>query len=61
VGSQFTFIPEVLGWEIDRVGGEDARSVRVGIDATMAMDKRDDLIRPVIPGAGDVRLEDYLQ
>jgi hypothetical protein len=36
------------------------KSVRIGIDATMDLEDVDKLIRPVIPGADDIHLEDYL-
>ncbi len=36
------------------------RSVRIGIDATMDLEDVSKLIRPIIPGAADLRREDYL-
>ena len=52
--------PDVHSWELERCTDESQASARVGIDATMDMDKLDKLIRPIIPGAADIRLEDYL-
>ncbi len=52
--------PDVRSWELERCTDDQQRSARVGIDATMDMDKLDKLVRPVIPGAGQYKLEDYL-
>ena len=52
--------PDVHSWELERCTDDTQASARVGIDATMDMDKLDKLIRPIIPGAADIRLEDYL-
>ena len=38
----------------------DKTSLRVGIDATKDMDYVDDLIRPIVPGIDNIKLEDYL-
>jgi 2,5-furandicarboxylate decarboxylase 1 len=53
-------IPNVHSWELERCTNDRGESVRVGIDATMDMDAIDKLLKPVIPGAADIRLEDYL-
>jgi len=53
-------IPDAISWELDRSAKEGGRSVRVGIDATMDLADVDKLVRPVIPGYENVRLEDYL-
>jgi len=58
--SRFILIPDVPTWELDRAADDQGRSVRVGIDATKAMRSRGKLERPVTPGAGELRLEDYL-
>ena len=52
--------PAVRSWELERCTDENQASARVGIDATMDMDKLDKLVRPAIPGAADIRLDDYL-
>ncbi len=52
--------PAVRSWELERCTDENQASARVGIDATMDMDKLDKLVRPIIPGAADIKLEDYL-
>jgi len=52
--------PDVHSWELERCTDENQASARIGIDATMDMDKLDKLIRPMIPGAENIRLEDYL-
>ena len=47
-------------WEIDRAALPDKTSLRVGIDATKDMDYVDDLVRPIVPGIDNIKLEDYL-
>jgi len=34
--------------------------VRIGIDATMKLKDVDKLLRPIIPGADDINLEEHL-
>ena len=58
--SKFRVIPNVESWELERCAKEGRGSMRVGVDATMDMEDRDKLLRPVIPGAGKVQLADYL-
>jgi len=53
-------IPDQLSWELERCTKEGQKSVRVGIDATKDLDILDELTRPMIPGAADYKLEDYL-
>ncbi|MCK6371043.1 MAG: UbiD family decarboxylase [Gammaproteobacteria bacterium] len=53
-------IPGVESWELDRVSIPGRGSLRLGIDATMDMDLRDTLVRPITPGADDIDLADYL-
>jgi 2,5-furandicarboxylate decarboxylase 1 len=53
-------IPNVHSWELERCTNDNGESVRVGIDATMDMNALDKLLKPVIPGAAAIRLEDYL-
>jgi 2,5-furandicarboxylate decarboxylase 1 len=53
-------IANVKSWELERCVNEDMESARVGIDGTMDMDAVDKLLKPVIPGSENVRLEDYL-
>ena len=47
-------------WELDRASDEEKGSVRIGIDATADIADREQLKRPVVPGAENVRLEDFL-
>ena len=58
--ARFILIPDVVSWELDRAADESMKAVRVGIDATMALDAVDDLVRPRIPGAEGISLDDYL-
>ncbi|MCP4000072.1 MAG: UbiD family decarboxylase [Gammaproteobacteria bacterium] len=53
-------IANVKSWELERCVNENMESARVGIDGTMDMNAVDKLIKPVIPGCENVRLEDYL-
>jgi 2,5-furandicarboxylate decarboxylase 1 len=53
-------LPNVRSWELERCTDENQTSARVSIDATMDMDLVDKLIRPIIPGAEDIKLDDYL-
>jgi len=53
-------LPNVKSWELERCTDENSTSARVGIDATMDMDQIDKLIRPITPGAAEIKLEDYL-
>jgi 2,5-furandicarboxylate decarboxylase 1 len=53
-------LPDVPSWELERCGGAAMRSMRIGVDATMAMAERDKLLRPRIPGAEGIHLRDYL-
>lgn len=54
-------LADVRSWELERCVNQNQESVRVGIDATMDMDAVDKLLKPVIPGAENVCLEDYLR
>ncbi|MCC5794837.1 MAG: UbiD family decarboxylase [Chromatiales bacterium] len=58
---KFMVIPDVESWELERCAKDGKGSLRVGIDATMDMEDREKLMRPLIPGADVVRLEDYLK
>ena len=58
--SKFIVIPGVESWELERAAKEGMKSVRIGIDATMDLDDVDKLVRPIIPGADQIRLDDYL-
>jgi len=53
-------LANVKSWELERCVNENMESVRVGIDGTMDMDAVDKLIKPVIPGADQIHLDDYL-
>ena len=53
-------LDNVPSWELERCTNENQESVRVGIDGTMDMDAVDKLIKPVIPGAENVKLDDFL-
>jgi 2,5-furandicarboxylate decarboxylase 1 len=52
---------KVKSWELERCVDDEQRSVRVGIDGTMDMDTADKLLKPIIPGATNIHLDDYLQ
>lgn len=56
---KFIVIPDVETWDFEHCA-KDGRALRVGVDATMDMEDREKLIRPLIPGADTVRLEDYV-
>ncbi len=58
--SKFRIIPDVTSWELERCAKEGRGSLRVAIDATMDLEDRDKLQRPVIPGADRIRLADYV-
>ena len=58
--SKYMVIPDIVSWEIERCAKEGQVSVRIGIDATKDLEDADRLIRPIIPGAGDIRIEDYV-
>jgi len=53
-------MPDVKSWELERCVNEDMESARVGIDATMDTESVDKLLKLVIPGSDNVKLEDYL-
>ena len=53
-------IANVKSWELERCVNADMESARVGVDGTMDMNAVDKLLKPVIPGSENVRLEDYL-
>lgn len=57
---KYTIIPDVQSWELERCAKPGRGSLRMGIDATMDLEDRENLKRPVIPGAAGVRLEDYV-
>jgi len=59
--SKYMVIPDIVSWEIERCAKEGQVSVRIGIDATKDLEDADRLIRPIIPGAGDLRIEDYVE
>ncbi len=58
--AKFMVIPDVESWELERCAKEGKGSLRIGIDATMDIEDREKLKRPIIPGATGVRLADYL-
>jgi UbiD family decarboxylase len=58
--SKFMIIPDVESWELERAAKDGLKSARIGIDATMDLEDVDKLIRPIIPGAENLRLEDYI-
>ena len=57
---KFRVIPDVESWELERAAKAGQLSARIGIDATMDLDDVDKLVRPITPGAAELRLEDYL-
>lgn len=58
--SKFRVIPDVESWELERCAKDGKGSLRLAVDATMDMEDREKLQRPVIPGADKVKLADYL-
>jgi 2,5-furandicarboxylate decarboxylase 1 len=58
--SKFMVIPGVESWELERAAKDGMKSVRIGIDATMDLEDVDKLVRPIIPGADKIQLEDYI-
>lgn len=58
--TKFQVIPEVESWELERAAKAGQKSVRIGIDATMDLEDVEKLIRPITPGAENIRLEDYI-
>jgi 2,5-furandicarboxylate decarboxylase 1 len=58
--SKFRVIPNVESWELERCAKDGRGSLRLGVDATMDMEDREKLLRPIIPGAATVKLADYL-
>jgi len=59
--SKHIVLPNMQSWELERAAKEGMKSVRIGIDATMDLEDVDKLIRPIIPGADEIKLEDYLR
>lgn len=57
---KFRVIPDVESWELERCSKDGKGSLRLAVDATMDMEDREKLQRPVIPGADKVKLADYL-
>jgi len=53
-------LPDQFSWELERCTKEGQVSARVGIDATKDLDDLDELVRPIIPGADNYKLDDYL-
>jgi len=58
--SKFQVIPDVESWELERAAKAGLKSARIGIDATMDLEDVEKLVRPIIPGEDDIRLEDYI-
>jgi len=57
---KFMVIPDVESWELERAAKEGQLSARIGIDATMDLEDVDKLVRPITPGADELRLDDYV-
>ncbi len=57
---KFRVIPDVESWELERCAKDGRGSLRLAVDATMDMEDREKLQRPIIPGADKVKLADYL-
>jgi 2,5-furandicarboxylate decarboxylase 1 len=53
-------LPNVFSWELERCTKEGQVSARVGIDATKDLADVEELVRPIIPGAANYSLDDYL-
>jgi len=58
--AKFMIIPGVESWELERAAKEGQKSVRIGIDATMDFEDVEKLVRPIIPGADQIDLKDYI-
>jgi len=58
---KYRVIPNVKSWELERCAKGDKGSLRLAIDATKDIEDREDMLRPVIPGAREIKLTDYLQ
>ena len=58
---KYGVIPNVKSWELERCAKGGKGSLRLAIDATKDIADREDMLRPVIPGASKIRLADYLQ
>ena len=58
--AKYMVIPDVKSWELERCAKEGRGSLRIGVDATMDMEDREKLQRPLIPGAAGIRLADYI-
>ena len=58
--SKILVIEGYQSWELDRGAKENAESLRLGYDATKDLEDVEKLKRPIIPGAQNIRLEDYL-
>lgn len=58
--SKFRVVPNVASWELERCAKEGRGSLRLWVDATIDMDDREKLRRPIIPGAEKINLADYL-
>lgn len=57
---KFMVIPDVESWELERAAKAGQLSARIGIDATMDLEDVDKLVRPITPGARELRLDDYI-
>ncbi len=57
---KYRVIPDVKSWNVERCAKGEKGSLRLAIDATMDIEDRARLLRPVIPGASGIRLADYL-
>lgn len=58
---KYRVIPDVKSWELERCARGGKGSLRLAIDATKDIEDREDMLRPVIPGAREIKLADYLQ
>lgn len=58
---KYRVIPNVKSWELERCARGGKGSLRLAIDATKDIEDREEMLRPVIPGAPEIRLADYLQ
>lgn len=57
---KYRVIPNVKSWDLERCARDGKGSLRLAIDATKDIADREDMLRPVIPGASKIRLADYL-
>ncbi|MDH3978266.1 MAG: UbiD family decarboxylase [Gammaproteobacteria bacterium] len=58
--SKYRVIPDVQSWELERAAKDGMKSLRIGIDATMDLEDAEKLMRPIIPNANEINVDDYI-